>query len=403
MPLTRILVAHNSYQQAGGEDAVVEQETALLRREGHEVLEYRRSNDEINKLGVWEKLTLPRRIIWACDTRQDLKKLTVRERPDVVHFHNTFFVMSPAAYWGCREIGVPVVQTLHNYRLVCPAATFFRDGHVCEDCLGRTPPWPGVAHGCYRESRSQTAVVATMLTMHRWLKTWQEQVDIYIALTEFSRSKFIQGGLPEEKIVVKPNFLHPDPGMRQAMGDYALFVGRLSAEKGVRMLLRSWDNLRSIPLKVVGDGPLLDEMASFVQTHRLEAVDLLGRLPHHEILTLMKGARFLVLPSEWYEGFPMTLTEAFACGVPVIVSRLGAMTQIVEDGRTGLQFAPSDPEDLAAKVEWAWTHPEQMEVMGREARTEYEAKYTADRNYRMLTDIYQRAIHAADQAEKSLR
>lgn len=388
MPLTRILVAHNSYQQAGGEDAVVEQETALLRRAGHEVLEYRRSNHEINKLGVWEKLTLPRRAVWAGDTRRDLRALIVREKPDVVHVHNTFFMMSPAVYWICSEMGVPVVQTLHNYRLLCPAATFFRDGHACEDCLGRTPPWPGVAHGCYRESWSQTAVVATMLTTHRMLKSWQRHVDIYIALTDFSRRKFIQGGLPKEKIVVKPNFVDPDPGMRQAVGDYALFVGRLSTEKGVRTMLRSWGNLRSIPLKVVGDGPLLDEAALFVQTHRLEAVELLGTLPRQQVLALMKGARFLVLPSEWYEGFPMTLAESFACGVPVIASRLGAMKEIVEDGCTGLHFTPADPHDLAEKVNWACARPERLEEMGRQARAEYEAKYNPDQNYQMLMNIY---------------
>jgi len=387
----KVLVIHNSYRQPGGEDILVEQERALLQHSGHEVIEYRRSNHETNILGLWGKFTLPKRVVWAGNTIQDLRALIHQEKPDVVHFHNTFLLISPSAYYACRETGVPVVQTLHNYRLICPTAIFYRDGHVCEDCLGKTP-WPSIVHACYCESRAKTGVVAAMLTVHRWLRTWQEQVDVYIALTEFARKKFIEGGLPSEKIVVKPNFVHPDPGIRDGKGLYALFVGRLSPEKGLRTLLRAWQSLKVIPLKIVGDGPLMDEIRAYLKTHKMEWVELLGRCNHGEVLELMKGARYLVFPSECYENFPVATAEAFACGVPVIASRLGAMVEIVEDRRTGLHFEPGSPEDLAAKVEWAWTHPEAMSEMGREARREYEEKYTAEKNYKMLLDIYERAL-----------
>lgn len=385
----RILAVHNYYQQPGGEDAVFRAEKALLEHAGHQVTVYERYNEEIASYSTAQKLMLFQQTIWAWDSLQAIREILQQERPQVVHFHNTFPLISPAAYYACQQAGVSVVQTLHNYRLLCPNAFFLRDGHICEDCLGKTLPWPGVLHACYRNSRTQSAVVTTMLTVHRWLKTWQKQVNVYIALTGFSRQKFIQGGLSGEEIVVKPNFVHPDPGVREGIGNYALFVGRLSAEKGVHTLLKAWSNLSGIPLKIVGNGPLTDEAAAFVQESSLEVIDILGRRSNREVISLMKGARLLVFPSEWYEGFPMTLAEAFACGTPVVASRLGSMPEIVEDERTGLLFNTGDPDDLAGKVAWLWLHPIQAERMGQEARADFEAKYTAERNYQTLMEIYE--------------
>jgi len=385
----KIILVHNRYQQPGGEDAVFAAEMALLRRHGNEMVEYIEDNQRINGMN---RFAVASRAIWSCSSQSKLNQILQDTRPNAVHFHNTFLLISPSAYYACQKFAVPVVQTLHNYRLLCPAGTFYRNGHICEDCLGKTPPWPGILHACYRDSRAETAVVSTMLTIHRWIRTWQEQVDVYVALTEFARKKFIEGGLPSEKIVVKPNFVHPDPGIREEKGLYALFVGRLSSEKGLRTLLWAWQYLQKIPLKIVGDGPLMEEVSAYVKTHKLEWVELIGRCNHEEVLELMKGARYLVLPSECYETFGLVAVEAFACGVPVIASRLGAMAEIVDDGRTGLHFEPGNSEDLAAKVEWAWTHPEAMSEMGREARREYEEKYTAEKNYKMLLDIYERAL-----------
>jgi len=381
-----MLLIHNLYQQPGGEDAVFRAEAALLRSQGHEVLEFVEDN---RKLDCVSPLKAALDAIWSREVQRKLRALIQEKKPDVAHFHNTFLRISPAAYYACKEAGVPVVQTLHNYRLVCPGALLMRGGRVCEDCLRKAIPWPSVLHGCWRGSRMQTSVVAGMLTFHRVLKTWHEQVDCYIALTEFARRKFIQGGLPAEKIVVKPNFVHPDPGERKSPGSYALFVGRLSPEKGLGTLLRAWQGLKDVPLKVVGDGPLLEEFKTFSRGRK--GVEVLGRRSHDEVIALMKRARCLVFPSESYEGFPMTFAEAFACGLPVVASRLGAMAKIVEGGRTGLLSEPGNPEDLAAKVEWAWSHPERMREMGREARREYERKYTPERNYEMLMEIYHKA------------
>src|SRR5713226_1627805 len=394
----RILLIHNHYQHSGGEDAVFAAESALLRENGHEVVEYTEDNQLINGMSG---AAVAARAIWSRSTRRRLIKILRDIQFDVVHFHNTFPLISPSAYSACREAKVPVVQTLHNYRLLCPAATLFRDGQLCEACLGKTPPWPGVWHACYRESRSQTAIVAGMLTVHRWLKTWQEQVDIYIALTEFCRQKFIEGGLPSEKIHVKPNFVNPDPGLRKGNGHYALFVGRLSLEKGVRTMLRVWQGVKGIPLKIVGDGPLLDEARAFVQKEKLESVEVLGRRTPADVTLLMKGAKFLVFPSVWYETFGLVAIEAFGCGVPVIASRLGAMAEIVEEGHTGLLFRAGDAWDLAQKVCWAVDHTDAVRRMGENARQVYEEKYTTEKNYKMLLDIYEQAVRKASRERAS--
>nr|WP_237182009.1 glycosyltransferase [Rhodothermus bifroesti] len=327
--------------------------------------------------------------VWNGEAYQNFRALIREKRPQVVHIHNTFPLASPAVIHAAKAEKLPVVMTLHNYRLLCVNALFFRQGRVCEDCLGHLP-WRGVVHGCYRDSRAASAVVAGMLTFHRLLGTW-DMVDRYIVLTEFSRQKFIRAGFPPEKLVVKPNFVHPDPGVGAGKGGYALFVGRLSPEKGVGTLLKAWESLGGrVPLKIVGDGPLAQEVS--LTTQRIQGVEWLGRKDLEEVYALMGDAAFLVFPSEWYEGFPRVIAEAFAKGLPILVTAVGSQGSIIDDGRTGLLFCPGDPEDLAAKVEWLLAHPRDLARMRQEARAEYEAKYTAERNYQMLMEIYQQAI-----------
>lgn len=384
----RVLLVHNRYQQPGGEDLVFESEAALLEAHGHEVHRFTADNRVIRGGGALTAV----RAIWNGRAYHDLRALLRSFRPDVVHFHNTFPLLSPAVYYAARECGVPVVQTLHNYRLLCPGATFWREGRVCEDCLGKTPPWPGVLRGCYRQSRAATGATAAMLAVHRWLGTWRDKVDVYIALSEFSKRKYMEGQLPLEKIVVKPNFMGSHSGIRMDGGDGALFVGRLTTEKGIWTLLRAWRLLKNVPLTIVGDGPLYSQAQSFLNNSCMDWVKLLGHRTHGDVLNEVKGAQFLVFPSEWYENFPLALVEAFSCGVPVIASRLGATAEIVTDGVTGLLFDPGSPESLVEKVEWACTHRSELAQMGRRARAEYEAKYTAERNYDMLMGIYEKAI-----------
>jgi len=395
----RVLLVHNFYQQSGGEDFVFLNEARLLRSKGHEVFEYTDHNDRIQSVG---NLHLAIATVWNRGSKEKLESVLRESKPDIVHFHNTFPLISPAAYYACRSYRVAIVQTLHNYRLLCPAANFHRDGKICEECLGKGVPWPGIVHGCYRENRITTAVVASMLAFHRAARTWSSLVDLYIALSEFSREKFIQGGLPESKITVKPNFLFSDPGFTTGRENYVISAGRLSLEKGTLNLLSAWKQLPiPVPLHIFGEGPLRREVQSRVQNLGLEQISLLGQVPHSELLEAIKKARFMIFPSGCYENFPMAVIEAFACGIPALVSRRGAMREIVENGSSGLHFDPDNPKDIAAKVEWAWTHPEELAAMGRTARRVFETSYSAELNYKPLQQIYARARNRSATAHLS--
>jgi glycosyltransferase involved in cell wall biosynthesis len=385
-----VLCVHNRYIQPGGEDQVFESESRLLAENGVRVEKVEEQTTYPN--GLVRKIEAAVDCVWSRSWHQEFKSILRRVKPDVVHIHNFFSVMSPSIYYACKDEGVPVVQTLHNYRLACPAASFYRDGKVCEECIDRGP-FHAVKYGCYRDSKLATAALAAMIEVHRRKHTWTEMIDCYVALTEFARKKMIQAGLPAEKIVVKPNFVLPDPGPRTGDGDYALFVGRLVDLKGVGTLIKAWSKLpASIPLVVAGDGPFRPEMEKFISDLNLKNVDYRGRLSRQHTLAAMKGARFLMFPSEWYEGFPVTIAESFACGVPVICSRLGGMQEIVADGRTGLHFTAGDAADMAEKAKWAWSNRDATRAMGFAARAEFEAKYSAERNFGMLTQIYEKVI-----------
>lgn len=386
-------MAHNRYQQAGGEDSVVQAEVSLLRSKGHEVDVLENDNDDIAGWGAAAKTSI--QCVYSISAAREAQRRIARFRPDVAHIHNFFPRLSPSVHSACYAAKVPVVQTLHNYRLLCPAATFLRDGKVCEDCLGKCVPWPAVQHGCYRQSRLASAAVANMLAVHRAWGTWNRTVSRFIALTQFARDKFIAGGLPEERIVVKPNFVDPDPGMGAGKGDYALFVGRLSEEKGIRTLLAAWSQLpTSYRLKIVGEGPL----ASMVKDASAVGggTEWLGRRSKDEVLKLMANAAFLIFPSTWYETFGLVIIEAFSVGLPVIASRLGAMAELVSDGETGRLFMSGRSDALAAAIEWAFSHSDQLQAMRRRARNEFENKYTANANYEVLAGVYQSAMDTAN-------
>jgi glycosyltransferase involved in cell wall biosynthesis len=386
----KILLCHNFYQQRGGEDFVFADEGALLERHGHDVVRFSLHNDAIRRMN---RLTVTRNTVWNSTSHAGVGEQVRRFRPDVVHFHNTFPLLSPAAYYAARHEHAAVVQTLHNYRLICPDALFFRDGRICEDCLRRRVLWPAVAHACYRGSRPATGAVTVMLTIHRLAGTWKNAVDAYIALTDFARRKFIEGGLPASKIHVKPNFVYPDPGIGSGTRDYAIFVGRLSPEKGVRTLLAAWEKLNGkIPLKIVGDGP----MAPYVRqmADQLKGVEWLGQRSLQETYELIGGAMFLIFPSEWYETFGRVAIEAFSKGTPVLASNLGAMAELVNPDRTGLLFPPGDADGLVAAVARLADDRGKLTAMSAAARAEFEGKYMEEQNRSMLEDVYKFAIAA---------
>jgi glycosyltransferase involved in cell wall biosynthesis len=379
----KVAVVHNYYQQPGGEDEVFRAESDLLLSHGHTVVPYTVDNRSINGMG---RVGLATAALWNRTVHRQLRELFRRERPDIAHFHNTHPLVSPAGYYAARSEGVGVVQTLHNFRLVCPNGLLFRNGHVCEECLGKSFQWPGIVHACYRKSRVATAVTAGMISVHRPFGTWSRTVGIYIALSEFSRQKFIAGGLPPEKIFVKPNFLVSDPGLGGHMGRFGLFVGRLAPEKGLDVLQRAWGLLgQDFHLKIIG-GPLHAEPPAS------PSIQWLGPHPKKRVYAEMKEASFLLFPSECYENCPMTIIEAFATGLPVIVSGGGSAAEMVRDHQNGLHFVAGNSADLAAKVNWALTHGAEMAAMGRYARQDFEAEYSARRNYTRLMEIYRLAM-----------
>ena len=392
----KILLCHNYYQQPGGEDTSFALEAELLEAHGHQTVRYTLHNDAIHRMS---SLNTASKTLWNRKSYNDVRKLIKRERPEVMHCTNTFPLISPAVYYAAKELGVAVVQSLRNYRLLCPSAQLMRDGRVCESCLGKRLAWPGVLHGCYRGSRLGTAVVAGMLAWHRWRRTYTDVVDRYYALTEFSRDKFIEGGLPAEKIAVKPNFLDPDPGAGSGDGNYVVFVGRLSPEKGIDTLLSAWEQLKGdFTLKIVGDGPLASDVQQ--AAHEDSRIQWLGHQRSGAVVDIVGRAAALVLPSVWYEGFPRTIVEAFSRGTPVVASNLGSMTEIIDHGANGLHVPPGDAAELAAAVDRIMGNAQLRQRMREAARGDFLANYTADRNYEMLMEIYDAAL-SGEQRELS--
>jgi glycosyltransferase involved in cell wall biosynthesis len=382
----RVLVVHNAYQFRGGEDSVVEAEVELLKAHGHQVSLMRRDNDDIAGMS---RLALAANTLWSRDTGVRLARFVDAQPVDVIHVHNTMPLVSPSVYWAADRLGIPVVQTLHNFRFLCPQATFLREGKVCEDCLGHMP-WQAIRHRCYRDSAVHTSALVAMLGLHRGLGTYQHKISRYIALNAFCKDKFVAGGLPADRIAVKPNFVSPPPavppGAARAGG---LYIGRLSVEKGIGVLADALDRLpvqQAAAVTVMGDGPLRADMAP-----RLGAA-YVGPQPLDQVMQALRSAAYLVLPSTCYEGFPRTLVEAYASGVPVIASRHGSLQELVEEGRTGLLFEPGNAADLADKLAWAQANPQAMQAMGEHALTVYRAHYTPERNLDMLTRIYREAI-----------
>jgi glycosyltransferase involved in cell wall biosynthesis len=389
----KLLMAHDFYRLSGGEEQSFFAEVEMLRARGHEVVTYVRSNAEIDERRLNAKLRLAVDTIWSKESYSALVELIRKHKPQIAHFQNTFPLISPSAYYACKEEGVPVVQTLRNYRLICPNAILLREGRICHDCVGKAVAWPGVVHACYRHSRSASATVAAMVAYHRVRGTWARKVDAYIALTETARRKLVEGGLPPERTHIKPNFVS-DPGATPSGNTYVIFVGRLSQEKGIQVLLEAWRELPNIPLQIAGDGPMADFARIQIERHQINA-NLLGQLSHAEAVSAIRGSAFVLFPSIWHETFGRTIIEAYACGKPVVGSKSGTALELILDGRTGLHFNWNDAADLARQVRRLWGDPAAIEKMSRHARQEYLSSYTPQRNYEQLMSIYENARNTA--------
>lgn len=386
----KILIAHNRYQQKGGEDFVVENESKLLASKGHEVSLLEVDNDHIR--GPMSQLRASINCVYSGASKHQMSVALCSFKPDIVHFHNLFPTLSTSVIDACHEAKVPCVRTINNFRLICPKGILYRDGEVCEMCVGKTFAWPGVVHSCYRGSSVGTLVVAvTSFTDRRRVERSSLPQHYIVGLTEFGKEKLIEGRLPNAVYHVKPNFLFEDPGIGGGNGGYFVFVGRLVQEKGIEILLDAWKRYcPDLKLKIAGTGPLehlCNEVASLNPN-----IEFLSHLPRSETQSLIKGAMAMVFPSVWYEGFPMSILEALAMGTPVIGSKIGSMAHTLIHGKTGLHFRPGDSASLSEQVRFVASHPQQQASMRIGARQDYETKYTADINYSILMDIYRQVI-----------
>ncbi len=405
----KIGLVHNFYGSSApsGENAAFLAEKRLLESRGHQVVEFTRDSDGIRASGWAGAVQGGAATPWNLIAARALRQLLVEARPDVVHVHNFFPLVSPAAFYVARELGIPSVFTVHNYRVFCAAAIPMREGRTCTECLDGRSVLPALRYGCYRGSRGATIPLATMIALHRRLGTWRSKVDAYIALTEFQRDVLAGAGLPADRIHVKPHFYSDAPAPRPwgAREDKVVYIGRLGPEKGLVFLLRAWSIMgeRAPGLELVGDGPQRGELERLVAERGLAGrVRFVGQLDFAAAQERLAAARLMVLPSLCIEGFPMSIREAFALGVPVAGSDIGPIPHLVQEGRSGVLFAPGDAARMAEKILVTWNDVAALERMARAARAEFEDRYTESHNYERLLQIYGAAIEARRKAGSAL-
>jgi glycosyltransferase involved in cell wall biosynthesis len=396
----RVLLVHNRYRSSApsGEDAAVRNEQRMLEKRGIQVVAFDRCNDDIDESSLAAKAAVAANTIWSQRSRSELRRVVRQVRPDIVHVHNTFAMLSPSVYGACKAERVPVVQTLHNFRFFCPAALFLRDGKPCEECVDRSL-LRSVRHRCYRGSAGATATLAAMLGLHRAMGTYAN-IDRYITLTEFGRGKAIKGGIAEHKLVVKPNFVPDPPAPGSGGGRYVVYVGRLLEGKGAEILVAAWRHLASVKLLIVGDGALRPGLEATVRRERLN-IEFAGVLRRPAVMKAIANADFLVMPSVCYETFGLAIAEAFACGTPVLASRIGSLNELVDEGVTGRKFTAGDPDDLARVARVMLADEVTLRRMRAQARAYFESRLTEDKNFSQLMRIYSDVIAEKVQIQAS--
>ena len=382
-----VLIVHNYYQIPGGEDTVVRNEKELLEEHGHRVILYTRNNSELNQLSKVGKLLLPFTTIFNFRTYKEIKKLIQEEQVDVVHVHNTLNLISPAVYYAARTCRKPVVQTIHNFRLLCPGATFYRDGHICEDCVNHGLQC-AVKHRCYRGSFVQTLACVLNLYFHRMTGIYRKIN--YICLTDFNKEKLLLlPGLNPDQVYVKPNFTKQEPKSTAEIVErenFFLYAGRLDPLKGIEKLLKAWMQMGQTAPKLVlcGSGPLEEWCQQTIQENQLNMVEFRGQTKWDEVQQLMGKARAMILPTQWYEGFPMTIVEAYSVGTPVIGPDMGNVGDLIEEGVTGWKYQTSSEESIKQTIINAMRMPVNYNQIGEL----YKQRYSSELNYQQLTNIY---------------
>ena len=398
----KILLVHNFYGSSApsGENSAFRAEAALLRNRGHSVTEFTRNSDELISSGAYGIMKGALGTMWNPFSLRKLRETLRETRPDIVHVHNTFPLLSPSVLYAPREFGIPTVLTLHNFRVGCSSATALRNNEPCTLCLEQKSVLPALRYGCYRESRLATAPIAAMIALHRTRRTWQTKVDAFIALTEFQKKILIDYGIPEELLVVKPHFFEdpPEPLAWRRREPKVMFIGRLYEAKGAHILVDAWKQWgkKAPRLEIVGDGPMMAQLRRSIEgSDAATRITFSGTVSRDEVMTRLAKAKLLILPSLCFEGFPMAIQEAYALGVPVAASNIGSLPSIVSPGRTGALFAPGNASELRSAVGALFEKGRRLEQLAKNARREFDAKYTSDRNYKDLMRIYKRAVETA--------
>lgn len=391
----KILLAHTFFQQFGGQDSVALSEHEALQHHGHEVIFYSRKNDEIKDFGVSQKIRFVKETVYSGRTARDLRSLVSANRPDIAYVHNIYPLISPSIYHVLYAMNIPVVQSIHDFRPLCSNGLFYTGNQCCERCKGGNY-LHGFARRCYRDSYFLSGLYAFTLGVNRFAKV-MDKISAFICLNEFYRAQFLEAGVPTEKLFVRPNSMDPPPATpRLASGtrDYAVYFGRLSPEKGLNTLVRAFEQAAPARLKIAGTGPMESELKEYIRKKKLENIEMVGFVSGPEKWSLLDKALFAVIPSEWYENFPVVALEFYAAGKPIVASRIGGLPSIISEGETGLLFSAGDANEIANKVRYMFSHPLDVDRMGRRARERVETRYSSEQSYHDLMNIFQKVLAA---------
>ncbi len=384
----RVLSIHNEYLIRGGEEESRKAEIEILRKNGIEVIEYTENNRVVDNMS---KLRLAIRTIWSSESYQNVCKILKHQKIDIIHVQNIFPLISPSIYYAAKSFNIPVIQAVRNYRNLCINSYLYREGHICESCLAHKYPISGVINKCYRNSYSASIVAASTQWFHNYINS-RRHINFYLCISEFVKNKMVEGGFPSNKLIVKPNFVYPDPGYSPYKDNFILYVGRLSSEKGINILLDSLKNLKTsnLTLKIIGEG----DVSKLIETYIGKGfrIELLGRLSISDTYDIIGNSSALIIPSEWNEPFGRVIVEAFAKGTPVIGANVGGITELIEDGVNGFLFKNGDSLDLAKKIDYLFENKDRINELGLAGRSSFLQYYTSEVNYRMLMEIYSRVL-----------
>ncbi len=388
----KILVVHNYYREAGGERVSLSAQVSLLQSRGHDVIQFTRNSSEIDEYNIFRKVKFFQETVFSSQTYRDITAIIKENKPQIAHIHNVFPLISPSVYLALHNHNIPIVQTIYNFRFLCPNGLFYTNGQICEKCiLGNT--FHAIRFRCFRNSRSLSALYGLTIALHRKVGTF-DLIKAFVVPAEFTGQKLIEGGIATKENMHTIKYILPKNVPQMRVGNLSkekvdfVFIGRLSREKGIWTLLHAFRKIKGVTLKILGDGPLIVSIQSWLQQNHISNIELVGFVSGQKKWELLSSAVATIVPSIWYENSPFTVLESMAVGTPVIGSAIGSLPEIIQHQKTGLLFKPGDSEDLFQKLEWIKNNPEKGLQMGRNAQIEFKLQYDSEIYYHQLMAIY---------------